>query len=80
MVTPSLVITGPPNDFSKITLRPLGPMVTLTASPKALTPLRIHARASSENCNSLAIGFLSFIQIRLKCRRDEQSGGQPHQL
>src|SRR5271168_4794994 len=31
-VTPSLVMFGPPNFFSRTTLRPLGPRVTLTAS------------------------------------------------
>ena len=30
-VTPSLVIVGPPNFFSRTTLRPLGPSVTFTA-------------------------------------------------
>jgi hypothetical protein len=29
--TPSFVTVGPPNDLSKTTLRPLGPIVTLTA-------------------------------------------------
>ena len=31
-VTPSLVMVGPPNFFSRTTLRPLGPSVTFTAS------------------------------------------------
>ncbi len=31
-VTPSLVMVGPPNFFSRTTLRPFGPSVTLTAS------------------------------------------------
>ena len=38
MVTPSLVIVGPPNFLSSTTLRPRGPRVTLTASASALTP------------------------------------------
>ena len=40
-VTPSLVIVGPPNFFSRTTLRPLGPRVTFTASASWLTPRRI---------------------------------------
>ncbi len=47
-VTPSLVIVGEPNDFSRTTLRPLGPSVTLTASASLLTPRRTAPRASSE--------------------------------
>ena len=40
-VTPSLVMVGPPNFFSRTTLRPLGPRVTFTASASWLTPRRI---------------------------------------
>ena len=40
-VTPSLVIVGPPNFFSRTTLRPFGPRVTFTASASWLTPRRI---------------------------------------
>ncbi len=40
-VTPSLVISGAPKDFSSTTLRPFGPRVTLTASARVLTPLTI---------------------------------------
>src|SRR5215212_2879024 len=43
-VTPSLVMFGPPNFFSRTTLRPLGPRVTLTASASWLTPRRIACR------------------------------------
>ena len=43
--TPSLVTKGAPKDFSMTTLRPLGPMVTLTALAKALTPRAISLRA-----------------------------------
>ena len=46
-VTPSLVMVGPPNFFSRITLRPLGPSVTLTASANWLTPRRIACREFS---------------------------------
>ena len=51
--TPSLVITGAPNDFSNTTLRPKGPIVTFTASARALTPDSISARASSPKRRSL---------------------------
>ena len=37
-VTPSLVMTGEPNFFSRTTFRPLGPSVTLTASASRFTP------------------------------------------
>ena len=40
-VTPSLVMLGPPNFFSRTTLRPLGPRVTFTASASWLTPRKI---------------------------------------
>jgi len=53
-VTPSLVITGDPNDFSMRTFRPLGPRVTLTASAKWLSPFRMLARAFSLKTMSLA--------------------------
>ena len=46
-VTPSLVMSGEPNFLSRMTLRPLGPRVTFTASARALTPRRIAPRASS---------------------------------
>ena len=56
MDTPSLVMVGAPNFFSSTTLRPLGPMVTFTASASALTPASRARRASSSNLMSLAIG------------------------
>src|SRR5256885_14542877 len=46
-VTPSLVFVGEPNFFSRTTLRPFGPSVTLTASASLLTPRRTRWRASS---------------------------------
>src|ERR1051326_3495825 len=46
-VTPSLVIVGEPNFFSRTTLRPFGPSVTFTASASLLTPRRTRWRASS---------------------------------
>ena len=56
MDTPSLVMVGAPNFFSSTTLRPLGPMVTFTASASLLTPASRARRASSSNLMSLAIG------------------------
>ena len=49
MDTPSLVMVGAPNFLSSTTLRPLGPMVTLTASASLLTPASRERRASSSN-------------------------------
>src|SRR5712692_3194887 len=53
-VTPSLVTVGAPKLFSSTTLRPLGPRVTVTASARTLTPLRIFSRASCENLTNFA--------------------------
>jgi hypothetical protein len=38
MVTPSFVIVGDPNFLSRTTLRPFGPIVTLTASARRSMP------------------------------------------
>src|ERR1700737_1282034 len=46
-VTPSWVIVGDPNFFSRTTLRPLGPSVIFTTSAKRLTPRSRARRASS---------------------------------
>src|SRR5690242_19393432 len=46
-VTPSLVIVGDPNFLSRMTFRPLGPSVTLTALARLLTPLRTACRDAS---------------------------------
>src|SRR5207248_9243332 len=54
-VTPSLVTVGEPNDFWMITLRPLGPSVTLTARANFETPRRIASRASWSNAICLAL-------------------------
>ena len=54
-VTPSLVITGEPYPLSKITDRPFGPMVTLTASASLSMPFLMLARAWSVKSNSLDI-------------------------
>src|SRR5690349_16642696 len=56
MVTPSLVTTGEPVIFSRMTLRPLGPSVDFTASASWSTPAISSLRASSLKRSSLAIG------------------------
>src|ERR1700727_840447 len=53
-VTPSLVMRGAPYDLSRITLRPFGPSVTLTALLRISTPRSIRSRASAEKRTSLA--------------------------
>src|ERR1022692_3068132 len=65
-VTPSLVMVGPPNFFSRMTLRPLGPRVTLTASASWFTPRRIACREASEYTICFAIVLSSL--ARFLCR------------
>ncbi len=55
METPSLVIVGAPHFFSRTTLRPLGPSVTLTASASWFMPRSRPRRASSSNAMILAM-------------------------
>ena len=59
MVTPSLQTKGAPNALSSITLRPLGPNVTLTVSASLSAPRFRACLASSEYVSCLAI-LLSF--------------------
>src|SRR6185369_11263897 len=59
MVTPSLVTTGEPVIFSRMTLRPFGPSVDLTASASLSTPVCSRVRASAPNRSSLAMGVSS---------------------
>src|ERR1035437_172959 len=54
MVTPSLVIVGAPNFLSSTTFRPLGPIVTLTASARRSTPRLRDRRAVSSKTSCLA--------------------------
>jgi len=56
MVTPSFVTTGDPVIFSRMTLRPLGPSVDLTASASWSTPDFSKSRAVGPKRSSLAIG------------------------
>ena len=53
-VTPSLVTVGPPNDLLIMTLRPVGPIVTATASANLSTPLSSLPRAVSSNISCFA--------------------------
>src|SRR5215204_2019116 len=55
METPSLVIVGAPHFFSRTTLRPLGPRVTLTASASVFMPRSRPRRASSLKAISFGI-------------------------
>ena len=59
--TPSLVTVGAPKDFSRMTLRTLGPRVAFTASARTFTPSSICLRAESPKCTSLAAIFNSFL-------------------
>ncbi len=54
IVTPSLVIVGEPNFLSRTTFRPLGPMVTLTASARWSMPRFSERRALSSKMICLA--------------------------
>src|SRR6188474_861672 len=54
IVTPSLVIVGEPNFLSRTTLRPFGPIVTLTASARRSMPFLSERRAVSSNVSCLA--------------------------
>jgi hypothetical protein len=55
IVTPSFVTSGVPVIFSRITLRPLGPSVLLTASASWSTPAWSARRASAPKRSSLAM-------------------------
>ena len=54
IVTPSLVIVGAPNFLSRTTLRPFGPIVTLTASASLSMPFLRLRRAVSSKISCLA--------------------------
>src|SRR5215472_17819752 len=73
-VTPSLVTVGAPKLFSSTTLRPLGPSVTVTASARTLTPLRIFSRDSCPNRTIFAgmlfcLSYFLWFQIVLLSRQ-----------
>src|SRR4029077_1185807 len=54
IVTPSLVMVGEPNFLSRTTLRPFGPIVTLTASARRSMPRLSERRAVSSKMRCLA--------------------------
>src|SRR3954447_22140716 len=58
MLTPSLVMVGAPHFFSRTTLRPLGPRVTLTASASWFIPRSSPRRASSSKAMIFAMRVL----------------------
>src|SRR5918992_3567565 len=62
-VTPSFVIVGDPYDLPMMTLRPLGPSVTLTAFASELTPRRIAWRDASPYVMSLAIVCVLWLRM-----------------
>src|SRR4030095_14924807 len=74
-VTPSLVMRGDPNFLSRITFRPRGPSVTLTASAKLLTPRRIPCREASPYTICFAI---SSSRCPSACFDDRQHFVLPH--
>src|SRR4051794_16079558 len=59
MLTPSLVMVGAPHFFSRTTLRPRGPRVTLTASARVFMPRSRPRRASSSKAIILAMWVVS---------------------
>ena len=68
-VTPSLVMTGAPKDFSISTLRPLGPRVTFTALARVLTPVSIFSRALPPYFKSFAaMTYLLYLRVVLSLR------------
>src|SRR6188474_1490435 len=69
-VTPSLVTVGPPNDLSMITLRPVGPIVTATASASFSTPRNILARAVSSKSNCFATVAFLHVEVCMRNRRE----------
>src|ERR1019366_280036 len=66
IVTPSLLIVGEPYFLSRTTLRPFGPIVTLTASARWSMPRLRLRRAISSKRGCLAMRLLSF---QGECRR-----------
>src|SRR3954449_11259484 len=69
--TPSLVMVGAPHFFSTTTLRPLGPIVTLTASASLLTPASRPRRALSSNFSCLG-KLLRHLRENVAAGEDQQ--------
>ena len=74
MVTPSLLTCGGPNFLSRMTLRPLGPRVTLTVSAKASTPRMMERRASSACAICFPAMTLLGLLLKPALRRAEWAG------
>src|SRR5688572_14477760 len=68
-VTPSLVMVGDPKVLPRMTLRPRGPSVTLTALARLSTPRRIPCRDASPYTICFAIVLLSSRRIGLDHRQ-----------
>src|SRR4051812_16952805 len=60
-VTPSFVMVGDPNFLSRMTFRPRGPSVTLTALAKLFTPRRIPCREASPYTICFAMRLSRFL-------------------
>src|SRR5258705_11182328 len=77
-VTPSLVIVGDPNFLSRMTLRPLGPRVTLTALARLLTPRRMPCREASPYtiCFAMSALLLLFLLGGCGSRRTALNDGK----
>src|SRR6478672_2950183 len=74
-VTPSLVMVGDPNFLSRMTFRPRGPSVTLTALAKLFTPRRIPCREASPYTICFAMRLSRFLST---CFDDRQHFVLPH--
>src|SRR5678815_2000916 len=69
-VTPSLVMVGDPNFLSRMTFRPRGPSVTLTALARLSTPRRIPCREASPYTICFAISWSRFPSACFDDRQD----------
>src|SRR4026208_2016924 len=67
-VTPSLVMVGAPNGRPRMTLRPRGPSVTLTALARLLTPRRIPCREALPYTIRLAMSCLVVLSLVRRLR------------
>src|SRR5574342_730140 len=74
MVTPSLVMVGAPNFLSRTTLRPRGPIVTLTTLASLSTPRRNSSRAATSKAICLGIRVIPFSLRRVNWVRGSQNG------
>src|SRR5450759_4847742 len=84
MLTPSLVMVGPPHFFSRTTLRPFGPSVTRTASASWFMPRSSPRRASSSNAiifatwwSFLGTGDCRWPELGWRPRRMVWPAGEP---